>query len=237
MPSLKDIYPTAKQLCDAPLLDLSHSLLLVLGTRLHSSRGSECAHNFLSEVLNDYDNNEHAALACSEAWTWLHSNGFICQNPMSDSPWMTLTRLGRNHYDQGIQLKSWIEDRQLPEDMIHLSLRSAALRLFRQELFDNAVFEAFKVLEVSVRQAAGLGDEWIGTKLTNRAFHPKDGPLTDKLAEPGEQLALMSLMSGAIGSYKNPQSHRHVGLQASEAREMIIMASHLLSIVESRRIT
>ncbi|MHC8285372.1 TIGR02391 family protein [Pseudomonas sp. XS1P51] len=50
--------------------------------------------------------------------------------------------------------------------------------MFRQELFGNAVFEAFKVLEVTIRQATGLGDEWIGTKLTNRAFHPKDGSLT-----------------------------------------------------------
>lgn len=93
------------------------------------------------------------------------------------------------------------------------------------------------MLEVSIRQVAGLGNECIGAKLTTRAFHPEDGLLTDKTAEPGERQALMNLMAGAIGSYKNPQSHRHVGLEASEAREMIIMASHLLGIVESRRTT
>jgi hypothetical protein len=53
-------------------------------------------------------------------------------------------------------------------------------------------------------------------------------------AEAGERVALMNLMAGAIGSYKNPQSHRHVGVDAGEAREMIIMASHLITIVEGR---
>jgi len=235
MTRLKDIYPTATQIGDAPLQDLSQSVLQVLGKKLQSPHAAECARNFLNDVLSDYDNSESAAMACSEAWTWLNSNGFICHHPLHDAQWMTLTRLGRSHYEQDISLKSWIEDRQLPEDMLHASLRPTALRLFRQELFDTAVFEAFKVLEVSIRQASGLGDECLGTKLAARAFHPEDGPLTDKTAEPGERQALMNLMSGAIGSYKNPQSHRHVGLEAPEAREMIIMASHLLGIVDSRK--
>lgn len=237
MPHLTDFYSTASQLCDAPLLDLSQSVLQVLGSKLQRPHDAECAHNFLLGVRNDYDQSELAALACSEAWAWLYSNGFICQHPTHDVQWMTLTRLGRSHYAEGISLKIWMADRQLPEDMIHASLRSTALRLYKQELFDTAVFEAFKVLEVSIRQAAGLGDEWLGTKLTARAFNPEGGALTDKTAEPGERQALMNLMSGAIGSYKNPQSHRHVGLEASEAREMIFMASHLLGIVDSRRTT
>ena len=59
--------------------------------------------------------------------------------------------------------------------------------------------------------------------------------MTDAKAGKAEREALAHLFAGAIGSYKNPQSHRHAGVPtADKAAEMIIIASHLLRIVESR---
>ncbi|MEN8132073.1 MAG: TIGR02391 family protein [Pseudomonadota bacterium] len=132
-------------------------------------------------------------------------------------------------------MRSLVEGEQLPDHFLHDSFINDVRPLFLQGRYDLAVFEAFHRLEVCTREAAELGDELIGTRLASRAFHPDDGPLTDGEAEPGERQALMNLMCGALGSYKNPQSHRHVGLDAPEAREMILMASHLLKIVDSRR--
>ncbi|WP_332769151.1 hypothetical protein [Pseudomonas koreensis] len=71
MSLLKEIYPTATQLCDVPLLDLSQSVLQVLGSKLQRPQDAECTQNFLSGVRDDYDQNELAALECSEAWCWL----------------------------------------------------------------------------------------------------------------------------------------------------------------------
>jgi hypothetical protein len=68
-----------------------------------------------------------------------------------------------------------------------------------------------------------------------KAFHTETGPLRDSTAHEAERQALSDLFAGAIGSYKNPSSHRHVVIGPEEAVEMIMLSSHLLKIVDSRR--
>jgi Protein of unknown function (Hypoth_ymh). len=47
-----------------------------------------------------------------------------------------------------------------------------------------------------------------------------------------EQEAMAYLFVGAIGLYKNPQSHRYVPTSPEEAAEVILFASHLLRILD-----
>ena len=99
--------------------------------------------------------------------------------------------------------------------------------------FDVAVFQAMKAVEVAVRAATGIPE--LGVKLMRSAFKPDNGPLTDMTVEPGERIARMEFFAGAIGSYKNPHSHRDVALDdPTEALEVILLANHLLRIVEGR---
>ena len=58
------------------------------------------------------------------------------------------------------------------------------------------------------------------------------GRLTDALLPVAEQEAMASLFAGAIGLYKNPQSHRSVPTDATDAAEVIMFASQLLRIVD-----
>ena len=64
------------------------------------------------------------------------------------------------------------------------------------------------------------------------AFKPKTGPLTNKAADPGEQQAMMDLFAGAIGTFKNPSSHRDVDYRPEAAADIIGIANQLLRIVE-----
>jgi uncharacterized protein (TIGR02391 family) len=82
-------------------------------------------------------------------------------------------------------------------------------QLFHRSKYDTAVFEAMKAVEVAVREAAGLTPKDIGTDLMRAAFNVKDGPLTDMQALPAERQARSDLFAGAVGSYKNPHSHRN----------------------------
>lgn len=62
------------------------------------------------------------------------------------------------------------------------------------------------------------------------------GPLTDVSSGRGEQEAIQNFFVGAIGSYKNSTGHRSgVIADPHDASEMIILASHLMRIVEARK--
>lgn len=239
MKQLKALIPDAATLVEMHTSDLAGYVLESLMSTNQDERGQWNRRNFCMQVARDYgdaqtDSKFPVGIAVSSAWAWLESNGLICRHPEQDYEWFLPTKRAADvGSHQG--LRTLISNQQLPEEFLHSELLINARPLFLQSRFETAVFEAFKSLEVAIRQAAGLGHDMIGVQLASKAFHPEDGALTDKVAERGERVALMNLMAGALGSYKNPSSHRRIEISADEARDMLMLASHLLKIVDVRR--
>ena len=123
----------------------------------------------------------------------------------------------------------------IPSLLFHPIIAKKAYPALRREEFDTAVFRAFKAVEVRVRDLSGLPSDLLGTALMRKAFDVDAGPLTDPSAPRAEREALSHFFSGAIGCYKNPHSHRDIELKFNEAFEMLLIASHLLQVLDSAK--
>ena len=237
MPTLHDLLPDAKTLAELEpheLAGLSLELILNGGpfapSRLHPTGFTN------PDTIGLFPQEQRAELQhlMAEGWSWLVNEGLLAPIPGDTSGWHFVTRRGKKLKNrQGLQ--AYVASVTLPRALLHPAITQACWSAYLRGEYDTAVFQAFRELEIAVRDAAGFTADDYGAYLMRRAFAENKGPLADKSSPISEQAALAHLMAGAVGSYKNPHSHRHVAVGVEEACEMILLASHLVKIVESRR--
>jgi uncharacterized protein (TIGR02391 family) len=210
MNELPRVIPDVKMLLALTPEELAANMLFILKKR---NDGKFHPGNLQKELWAHYTSGQppyprqyenEINLALSEAWGWLHAQGLIVSDMENGQyGWVQLSRRARV-METELDFRNFKVASLLPREILHPRIADPIWRAFMRGEFDVAAFQAMKAVEVSVRGAAGLGDNLIGVKLMREAFGPEAGPLTDTSAEGGERLGRMELFAGAIASYKNP---------------------------------
>lgn len=233
--SIHSLVPDAEALLDLEPEELAGVLMEYLNSLSASEQGHLNRYNFsLEHTVRDYPREHQTALrqALMEAWVWLECEGLLVPQVGQQGEWAVVSRRGKKLRTRD-QVRHYRRANRLPRTQLHPRIAHKVWASFLRGDYDTAVFQAFKEVEVRVREAAQYEATDLGVRLMRKAFG-KNGPLTDDSAPQGEQQALSDLFAGAIGSYKNPHSHRSVIIESAEAAEMIVLASHLLGIVDKR---
>ncbi|MCD4786479.1 MAG: TIGR02391 family protein [Candidatus Eremiobacteraeota bacterium] len=121
-------------------------------------------------------------------------------------------------------------------DFLNKELKERCNSHFSNGNYDEAIMNACKLIEVSIRKLSELPDTDCGVSLVRKAFN-KNQPILRYSTITAEQDAMSHLFAGFIGVFKNPQSHRFVDIKdPSTAFEVLMFANHLCKLLDQTQL-
>lgn len=230
MTSARDEIPTARDALQLPIDELAMRVL-----RHFASGGQINRHNLTNKpswtAHGSGPELDEMMKALAEAYDWLERHGFVARDSASGgSEWGFITRLGLRVLEDRRGLAAMRAGSRLEVDL-HPGTEQTARRQFLLGEYDLAVFATLRAVETRVRDLSGADDSEIGMKLMADAFKP-GGPLHDDTMDKGEAEARMALFRAAIGTFKNPTSHRPVQYDdPTLAAEVVLLADLLMRLL------
>ena len=244
MLSLNDLIPQAAAVLALPPEELAAAVLRTLSISVSSSPrnqapGEISSHNYCTQQAQRYQDSRHneLAVAIATAFQYLVTTGMLVRSPFSLRADLFVLTPRAQSLKTDADYRRYRHSVSYPRGTIDPAIEEGTFAEFMKGDYETAVFKAFKLLEDLVRQNSGAANEEIGVSLMRSAFRPKTGALTDRTEHTGEQEALMHLMAGAIGRFKNPTSHRFTGLDDPRTTIEILQLASLLVRIASERAT
>lgn len=234
MPSFYDDFPDPQTIFELEPEELAAKILFYL----HNDRENQ--HTFQNLVMPPerrdlWAQNQEIERYVIEGWSWLEAQGLLIPVPgiNGTNGFRFLSR--KAHAMENEQnFQEFLHASKLPKETLHQRIRQRVWSAFVRGEFDTAIFQALKAVEVYVREAAGFDRAQHGTAMMRAAFHVETGPLTDMSLEAAEREAVSHLFAGAYGYFRNPNAHHDVPLDLPiEAMEIVLLANHLLRIVDA----
>lgn len=214
-------------LADTKSLPLDRLAILVLQHLVATNEWNE--HNFTNTGAHQGVANE-VLTYWAEALNWLISKNLVARGTpgKTSAQAIFVTRLGHKTLQDGLDA---VRAGERLDVALHKRLEKVRSQFLLGE-YELAAFAAMREVEIRVRELAKADASLLGVKLMRKAFG-ENGPLADPSLDSGERVGVMELFAGAIGTFKNPPSHRQVDYaDPTEASEVVLLADLLMRVLD-----
>jgi uncharacterized protein (TIGR02391 family) len=231
--NLLTTYPTREAWLAADPEEMG--LVLLRDLKAHSTSGF-CPQNILGllreRYSHDWGGGEQTGARIAvvfEAYQWLRNVGFIVPSAAQPRDFDTLSRRARTLDEAG--LDAFRATRLSGYDILDSRITDKVWSIYLRGDYDIAIGYAFKVVEVRMREKAGLTTNDMGERLAKKFFATFDSEARKKSERALPSVVLLCV--GALDRYRNSAVHEYPTItDPDEAMEVLLLANHCLRVVE-----